>query len=181
VSGIRHSRTAHGRRGSALLLALVVLLTVTMLGLSLTLVTDMERRLGANQRGLEQALWAAESGLALAAARVLTANDLGAVAVDLGPALGTPGSGRGLLRNRAEVASVRPLLSAPCGLCQINGAGSYSEGGGMHRVHLAIEGVGSRVALSGDSTPVLRRVEVTLDLEPWVLPGAEIATLLEAD
>lgn len=154
---------------------------VSLLGLSLSLVTTVERRLGANQRGLEQALWAAESGLGLAAARVLTTNDLGPVTLDLGPASGAPGSGWGLLRNRAEVRSVRPLLVAPCGLCQINGAGTYGEGAGLSRVHLAMASRGSRVSVLGGSTPVQKRVEATLDLEPWALPVAEIDLPAEED
>ena len=172
------SRTASERRiahasGSTLLLALVVLLIVSMLGLSLALSTMLERRLGANRRGIEQALWAADAGLALAAARVLTSNDLRSVTVDLGPAVGAPGSAWELLRNRVEVASVRPLLVAPCDLCQINGAGSYAESAGFSRVHLAMASCGTRVSVSAGTTPVAKRVEATLDLEPWALPGAE--------
>lgn len=181
MNGIRPGvRTARGSAGSALLLALVVLLVVTMLGLSLSLVGGMERRLGANQRGLGQALWAAESALGLAAARVLTTNDLAPVTVDLGPAIGVPGSPGGLLRNRAEVVSVSPLLLAPCGLCQINGAGSYGQSDELSRMHLSIEGVGSRMSSSGGERFVLKRLRITLDLEPWIPPADAIAAPGEA-
>lgn len=163
------------------MLTLVVLLIVSMLGLSLSLSTMLERQLGANRRGIEQALWAADSGLALAAARVLTTNDMRSVTVDLGPAVGTPGTALELLRNRAEVIAVRPLLLAPCGLCQINDAGSYADSAGLLRVHLAIASRGTRFSVTTGTTPVAKRVEATLDLEPWTLPGAETISWLAED
>ena len=113
------------------------------------------------------------------AGRSSSASDLSPLVVDLGPGARPPESGSGLLRERALLAPVRPILVAPCDLCQVNAPGSYPEGGEWTRVHLALASDGVRMAVGSGRILARETVEMTLDLEPWNLAGSELAAIRE--
>ena len=69
----RPSRT-ESQSGSAYIIALLVLLVLSILGLSLALISQTELRLGANELTAHRALYGSEAGVHLAVARVLTVN-----------------------------------------------------------------------------------------------------------
>lgn len=56
-------------RGSAFTVALLVLLVLTISGLALTLMTQTEMRIGANERTTNRSFYAADSGIEVATAR----------------------------------------------------------------------------------------------------------------
>ena len=58
-------------RGSAYLVALLVLVLLTIIGLSLSLITQTEMQIGANERLIERSFYVADSGISLATARTL--------------------------------------------------------------------------------------------------------------
>jgi hypothetical protein len=60
-----------GERGSAFTIALLVLLVLTIAGLALTLMTQTEMRIGANERETNRTFYAADSGINVATARTL--------------------------------------------------------------------------------------------------------------
>jgi hypothetical protein len=71
-----HSLTRDRRHesGSAYIIALLVLVVLTILGLSLTVISQTEVQIGANEVMTHRSLYGAEGGLNLALARVLTVN-----------------------------------------------------------------------------------------------------------
>ena len=70
----RRAACRRAERGSAYIIALLVLLVLSILGLSLALSSPTELRLGANELTTHRALYGGEAGVQLAVARVLTVN-----------------------------------------------------------------------------------------------------------
>jgi hypothetical protein len=60
-----------GERGSAFIVALMVLLVLTVAGLALTLMTQTEVRIGANEREANRTFYASDSGIHVSSARTL--------------------------------------------------------------------------------------------------------------
>ncbi|MDX1501680.1 MAG: hypothetical protein R3325_04900, partial [Thermoanaerobaculia bacterium] len=70
-------------RGSAYVLTLMAMVVLAVAGLSLAVVTRMERQLGVNERTLQEIFYASESGLALATVRTLALRDRAAFELTL--------------------------------------------------------------------------------------------------
>ena len=115
--------------GSAYLVALLGLVVLTVLGLALSLVTQTEMKLGANERTMQRIFYAADAGFSSAVSRALVqANHEGRELE-----LPDPGSAIGFnFRHQVDVSAFFPILSAPCNLCQINNAGTY----GLSLIHI---------------------------------------------
>ena len=163
------ARNPQREAGSAYIVTLLLLVILTLLGLSLALVTGTESQIGANERILERVFYATDAGIGIAAARVLTGNDyyydpdndvnnsyIMNEAPD-GPAL--------LSQSRVSVGPLVTLQTAPCNLCEINNAGAYS-GRDFSRVNVLIPARGTRDTLS--EATAQRRVAATLDIQPWL-------------
>jgi hypothetical protein len=73
VSLPRRASGAH-QEGSAYIIALLVLVVLTLLGLGLAVITQTEVQIGANELTAHRALYGGEGGINLALARVLTVN-----------------------------------------------------------------------------------------------------------
>ena len=67
-------RSTPRQNGSAYILTLLTLVILTIVGLSLALVTQTERQLGANEQIIQRVFYAANSGTAMATANVLARN-----------------------------------------------------------------------------------------------------------
>jgi Tfp pilus assembly protein PilX len=67
----RHRSHRHRERGSAFIVALLVLLVMTVAGLALTLMTQTEVRIGANEREANRTFYASDSGIHVSSARTL--------------------------------------------------------------------------------------------------------------
>ena len=67
----RSNRTLRRQQGSVYILALLVLLILTIVGLALSLVTQSEMQIGVNERLGHQAFHAATSGIDIAMAKAL--------------------------------------------------------------------------------------------------------------
>ncbi len=63
-------------RGSVFIVALMVLVMLTVIGLSLALVTETEMLIGGNEQVINETFFAAETGLAVAVTQLMTANSL---------------------------------------------------------------------------------------------------------
>lgn len=147
--------------GSAYLAVLLVLVILTILGLSLALITQTEMEVGSNERSIQRVFYEANSGVAVAAARVLVTNEHRPVVLNLDE----PGS---LLnfRSQVDIAPVVPLSDAPCNLCEVNNAGTYNE-----RAYRKINHVvtATAVRLNGaDGTAMAQKtVSSMLEVQPW--------------
>jgi hypothetical protein len=69
-----HNPPRRAERGTAYVIALLVLVVLSILGLSLALISQTEQQLGANELTTHRAMYGAEAGMQLAMARVLTVN-----------------------------------------------------------------------------------------------------------
>lgn len=66
-----HRSHPRRERGSAFIVALLVLLVMTVAGLALTLMTQTEVRIGANEREANRTFYASDSGIHVSSARTL--------------------------------------------------------------------------------------------------------------
>jgi hypothetical protein len=180
VPGSPLRRAPRGReRGSAYIIALLVLLVLSMVGLSLVAVTETEMQLGGNERALERTFYGSESGIGLSISRVLTVNQ----STDQTTITSTEPMGFVLperlepiglnLATRVEVSPYVPLLAAPCNWCPTN----YDETG-FFKVNHAVVSQAERVAWSGPS-PVpppdarllsQKRIYLMAEMQPWWEP-----------
>ena len=69
-------RYVHKERGSVFIVALMVLVMLTVIGLSLALVTETEMLIGSNEQIINETFYSAETGLAVALSQLLVANAL---------------------------------------------------------------------------------------------------------
>ncbi|HEX2252751.1 MAG TPA: PilX N-terminal domain-containing pilus assembly protein [Thermoanaerobaculia bacterium] len=150
--------------GSAYILVLLVLVVLSLIGVAVVFVSQTEMEIGSNERGIQRIFYAAESGVALASARVLVSNDHRPIVFDLRE----PGSGVNL-RHVIELAPVVPIYDAPCNLCEINNAGTYQEKA-YRKINNAITVEATRTAGRNGRELGTRTVASMLELQPWKSP-----------
>jgi Tfp pilus assembly protein PilX len=147
--------------GSAFVITLLVLVILTVLGLALTVVTQTEMQLGANERTVSRVFYAADSGIALATARALVTADYRATTYQIAE-LGTltPGS------FNIRTSPFAPILDAPCNLCEINNAGAYNQKA-YRKINHALTAQADR--LRGTSTVIdaTHRIGSMIEVQPW--------------
>lgn len=158
-------------RGSAYLLTLLALVILTIIGLSVTLTTQTERQLSANERVVQETFYAADSGMELATARAMWLNNQSKFTYTqnqrarLDP--GNPG-GQIIVSNRVNVSPVQQLRPMPCNLC------SQNQGDQLFNVSHAITAFAERVDQQGGQPERAigrRRVGKMIEIQPW---GAKV-------
>lgn len=108
--------------GSAYIITLLVLVVLTILGLTLVLLTQTEVQIAANQRVANRTIAAAETGLNTAMANMLVNNE------GCGHIFGfvdTTASGGTAVGTQVLIPGIFPILEAPCNLCMINASKTY--------------------------------------------------------
>lgn len=153
-------------RGSAYVVTLLALVVLTILALSLTLVTQSEMQIGTNERVVQRIFYAADSGIAATTARALVTNDFSERTVvleedDTNPLLA--------MRNEARISPMVPIIDAPCNLCEINNAGTYSENA-YRKIGHAVTVNGVRVGGPSDTQTALKVISAMVDFQPWKDP-----------
>lgn len=178
--GRRDRRRGPGEAGSAYIVALVVLFIVTLLGLSLTLITQTELQIGANERTVTRVFYGADTGISTAIARALVRSDHSAQVLNLtdtgedfaGNTL-IPGFEAGEAGTRVEVSPFYPILDVPCNLCEVNNAGTYS-GRDYRKVNHAVTALAERfiTADQGASRETIAEKAITtmIEVQPWRVP-----------
>ena len=81
-------RPHRSQQGSVYIITLVVLLVLTVLGLSIALITQSEMQIGINERLGETMFYAAGSGIDVATAKALVTGDMRKMRLDPVPDLG---------------------------------------------------------------------------------------------
>ncbi|MDA8020524.1 MAG: PilX N-terminal domain-containing pilus assembly protein [Thermoanaerobaculia bacterium] len=167
-------------RGSATVIALLVLFLISLLGLGLAMVTSTESMIAANERLSTQSFYAADSGLDLAAVRVILADDTSPLLVQV----------NGIIPNRATrteflLETVDPLIDMPCNLCSISVGSGYESDDYGRRV-FSLESEGRRASINNDTDARLfldeddpegnyfaarRSVNAFLDIQPLTRSG----------
>jgi hypothetical protein len=135
-------RSSHRRQsGSAYIIALLVLVILTFMGMALAFTTQAEVQIGANERLANRVFYSAESGTAVALAFALVSSDYRGrvlrMADFVGASIATddPDYPRSelaaatrtgfLVGTEISVSPFEPILSGPCNLCQINQGDKY--------------------------------------------------------
>lgn len=172
-------RAAVRQRGSAYLLTLLTLVILTIVGLSLSVVTQTERQLGANEQITQRVFYAANSGTAMATANLLARNSHEPVDFILNKET------RYLTTNvaeRVETSRFHPILPSPCNFCEIN------QGSQFFDVNHAITARAERVGWAGGGPPpddakLLARKTVAemVAVQPWQVSLQQIIPSLEED
>lgn len=169
LSGDRRSAEA----GSAYLVAILALVVLTIAGLSLALITQTEMQIGANEKSIERAFYAADTGIGLATARTL---------VTRRPAwseiytIQDPEGQRLRLEHRIDVSPFFPIGFSPCNLCDINNAGEYGAVN-YHRVNHAVSSVAIRRVPGAEGPLAERAVGAMVEFQPWEFPPEAILAI----
>ncbi|MDX1630624.1 MAG: pilus assembly PilX N-terminal domain-containing protein [Thermoanaerobaculia bacterium] len=149
--------------GSAYIIALLLLVVFTVIGLGLTLITQTEMQLGANEKTLQRSFYAADSGLSLKQAEALTEADFASKTYtlqDLGMA--SPG----LATQEVDTSPFFPIEKSPCNLCDINNQGEYRENS-FWRLNYAATAEASRYVGSSAEATSMKTIATMVSVQPW--------------
>jgi hypothetical protein len=150
--------------GSVYLVALLGLVVLTILGLTLSLITQTEMKMGANERVLQRVFYAADSGFGSSLSRAMVQGDFSGKAFTLPDPSSPPAFD---FRHRVDTTPLVPVLSAPCNLCQINNAGTYGAKV-YHKVSHAVAVDAQRVGgeIDNPSLVAQKSLSAMLDVQP---------------
>ena len=159
----RYNRSTDHAEGSVFLICLFGLVVLTIVGLALSLVTQSEMRLGANQRPILRVFYAADAGIAASTAKALTSADYDGATYEM-----SDGEGLNALnfRHEVDVSPFYPILDSPCNLCEINNAGTYSESS-YRRINHALTANVRRVAGAEETLLARKTLSSMIEVHPW--------------
>ena len=149
------------QQGSAYIIALLALVTLTMLGLAVSLVTQSEMQVGANERVVNRVFYSADSGIATATARALVESSYTAHTFSTQDKPGTV-----IMQNEVRVSPFYPILDSPCNLCEINNAGTYSEKA-YRKINHAVTATAVRTGLDSTTTVAQKIIAAMVEVQPW--------------
>ena len=111
-----HRESPRREHGSAYIAALLVLVLLTIFGMSLVLITSTERQIGTNQRTVSRIFYGADSGVAIALATLLVNNDTEPVMLEISRAnvLG------GQVREEVETSRIEVVGTDNLDMTEIN-------------------------------------------------------------
>jgi hypothetical protein len=159
-------RELRNERGSVYLLAILVMLMLTIVGLAMTLTTQSEEQIGENERTLRRSFYSANAGIAISTAKALVVPDLRSIQLDLAEETDTPNLN---IRNRVQMSPFTPVQDGPCNLCQIN------QDSPFFKINHAVSATSTRIGWTGDpddppDQPVplaQKRLSVMVAFQPW--------------
>lgn len=157
-----HTRRHH-ESGSAYLIALMALFLLTILGISVSMVTQTEILASSQERTIERTFYAAEAGLESSIARALGQGDFTATEhvahrseLEQGQLMN--------VRERVESSPFFCMGDAPCHLCSINQGSQFVRRNHMVAVNATRAGVASGGA---DTIPIGRKsLSAMVNVEP---------------
>ncbi len=180
----KSSGRIRGERGSALILALMVMLILTFMGLTLLAFTETELQLGGNERVQSGLFYAAESGTAIAKARVL---DGAVVPTNFIIPITTNATGAALpsltgfhIGYRVGLSRTVAIRFGPCDFCPAN----EDDESWSYRVTYLVNSTGTRrdwrsadtdanAADESSAVQAMKTIGVTFDIEPSEVPLIE--------
>lgn len=154
--------------GSAYIITLMVMFSLTVIGLGLSLVSQTEMLVGSQERTIQRNFYAADSGLSTALANVISQGDYRAQTIRFVDTIQVQGSNAFDVNDQIETTPFVPILDAPCNLCQINQDSDFFEIN--HAVTAQATRTGSDIGAGGGANdiPLARKdVTVMLELQPW--------------
>lgn len=176
-------RKGRGRQmGSAYLMTLVAILLTTLMGLLLSEITQTELLLGSHETRRQRVFFAAESGIAIAAARALVANDRRGTVVlfdDTPPARDGVDSAPVRQLHELDISPFYPILDVPCNFCQVNDAGTYRETA-FRKVNHALTVTATRIGTGGEEM-AQKTLSTMIELQPWKVSNDALAAIDDPD
>ena len=154
--------------GSAYIITLMVMFSLTVIGLGLSLVSQTELLVGSQERTIQRNFYAADSGLGSALAAVMAEGDYRSQTFRFVDTVQIQGSNVMDVNDEVVTTPFVPILDAPCNLCQINQDSDYFEIN--HAVSARATRNASDVGAGGgaNDVPLARKdVTVMLELQPW--------------
>ena len=112
-----------GQAGSAYIIVLLALVVLTIVGLSLSVITQSELVIGANERVEKRTFYAADSGISHSLARALVLGDYEGRETTLDD----PSARLSNVGFNVAMSPLLPISNPPCNLCQINNEGQYNS------------------------------------------------------
>ncbi|HNZ96832.1 MAG TPA: hypothetical protein PKM64_06530 [Thermoanaerobaculia bacterium] len=156
-------RARRRERGSAYIVALLVLVLLTIFGMSLALVTQTESQIGAAEKAATSTLFAADSGFGLAVARKQVTNAEAATTYDIhtrtvGPSLA--------VTERVALTPVVQVNLALCSLCALNE--TQVQGNQYRRTNHVLNSTGEIRGASGAdvATSSSKLLSLMLEFQP---------------
>ena len=149
--------------GSAYVISMLVLLILSLLGLSLSLVTQTEVRVGGRERVIERTFYAAGSGLELSVARGLADGDFGPITHERERSVLEQGN-LVPIKERVQSSAFICLGDTYCNLCSMNQGRQYARRNFTLAVEATRVGVGP-----DDGEKILGRkaLSTMTDVEPF--------------
>lgn len=155
--------TSAREAGSAYIISLMVLFLLTILGLSVSLVTQTEVLAGSQERTIERTFYAAEAGVEMSIARALGQGDFG-------PAVHEAHrneleQGRLMaVDERVQSSTFFCMGDTPCNFCSINQGREF-----VRRNHmLSVNAVRQGTTPGGEEVPLGRKsLSTMVDVEPF--------------
>lgn len=169
----RHGRRGghDDERGSAFVVALLVLVVLTVVGLALTLMTQTEVRIGANEREANRTFYASDSGIQVSTGATLwTANTSQTLQILLNttvqdnPASTSPTT----FYDQVVVTPLYAIHTQPCNLCQVNQNQQVKYAYTTHVVNVTTNRTGSNGPAASPTTQVFAQKVVAsmIGLQP---------------
>ncbi len=167
-----------GERGSAFIVALLVLLVLTIAGLVLTLITQTEVRIGTNERTTNRSLYATDSGVQVATARNLwRGTNSPAVTFYINTTKqDTGGSPATTFSDQVTVTPLVALASQPSFYGEVNqNTQNYSA------ITYVVNSVGSRVGVNGTTNQTIAKTTISsmISIQPSPQQGAQVANVTQ--
>lgn len=152
--------------GSAYIISLMAMVVLMIIGLSLSVVTQTEMQISANEKAIEQTFYSADSGVAIGTARALTRSGQDPFTFRMNQ---EDRAQNYHLANQVNVSPFLAIQSGACALCEINQGPQRKQ-----MVNHAVSAQSERVGWTGSGPPpatpqiVARRsVSLMVELQPW--------------
>ena len=161
---LRHepARRPGRESGSAYVIALLVLVILTIVGLSVALITQSEMQIGSNERVAHRLFYAANSGISASTARALTNADYSSASYSLADP-GSPLPGATL---DVDMSPFYPILQTPCHLCEINDRGGGYSGLNFKMINHAVTATSMR-RRGGGAILAQKVLTSMVEVQPW--------------
>jgi len=163
------SRSRAAERGSAYLLALLVLVVLTVIGLSIAVITQTEVQIGGAEKSAVRAFYNADSGVDIQLAAYQTTRE----APKQHYPVSTTAFGGATLTDSIEVAPFLPMYQGPCALCTQN----YGSEDRKYAVNFVTNGQGRRISstVSSDVPQASKLITIMFFTQPMNEPAVNEA------
>ena len=170
LSNSRHlvsaGRSARREEGSAYIISLMAMVVLMIMGLSLSVVTQTEMQISANEKAIEQTFYSADSGVAIGTARALSRSGQDGFTFRMNQEDRAQGY---KLANRVNVCPFIAIQFGPCALCEINQGPQRKQ-----MVNHAVAAQSERIGWTGSGPPppdaqvkARRTISMMVELQPW--------------